>query len=56
MEDLWRVQDSGVDLDVFTDQTQYKQFLKRFSNTEEHDKHEKSPYCGKSPMKSKNSV
>jgi hypothetical protein len=35
MENLWRVQDSGVDLEDFADYAEYKQFLKRFNDEEE---------------------
>jgi hypothetical protein len=35
MEDLWCVQNSGVDLEEFADNAEYKLFLKRFCHDEE---------------------
>jgi hypothetical protein len=35
MEDLWRVQDSGIEIEDFADIAEYKRFLERFSNDEE---------------------
>ena len=35
MEDLWIVQNSGVDLDDFADLAEYKRFIKRFCQEEE---------------------
>lgn len=35
MEDLWRVQNSGVDVDNIADEAEYKRFLERFSKEEE---------------------
>ncbi|MCK4509718.1 MAG: hypothetical protein KAU27_14315 [Desulfuromonadales bacterium] len=37
MEDLWRVQDSGVEVEDFSSVAEYKCFLERFSNDEEQD-------------------
>ena len=37
MEDLWYVQNSGVDVDDFADNAEYKRFLERFSQNEEQD-------------------
>lgn len=37
MEDLWYVQNSGVDVDDFADIAEYKRFLERFSQNEEQD-------------------
>ncbi len=35
MEDLWRIQNSGVDLEDFADYAEYRRFLKRFCEDEE---------------------
>lgn len=35
MEDLWRVKNSGIDIDSFADMDEYNQYLKRFSKNEE---------------------
>ncbi len=35
MEDLWRIQNSGVDLEDFADYAEYRRFLKRFCDDEE---------------------
>lgn len=35
MEDLWRIQNSGVDLEDFADYAEYHRFLKRFCDDEE---------------------
>lgn len=35
MEDLWRVKNSGIDIDSFADMAEYNQYLKRFSENEE---------------------
>ena len=35
MENLWRVLDSGVDIEDFADYAEYKRFLKRFNDEEE---------------------
>ena len=37
MEDLWRVQDSSIEIEDFTDIAEYKRFLERFCNDEEKD-------------------
>lgn len=37
MEDLWNVQNSGVDVEDFADLAEYKRFLDRFSKDEEQD-------------------
>jgi hypothetical protein len=37
MEDLWRVQTSGIDVDDFADIAEYKRFLRRFNSDEEQD-------------------
>jgi len=35
MEDLWRVKDSGVDIEDFADYAEYRRFLQRFKDEEE---------------------
>ncbi len=35
MEDLWCVQNSGVEVEDFADVAEYKRFLERFSHEEE---------------------
>lgn len=35
MEDLWNVQNSGVDVDDFADNAEYQRYLKRFCHDEE---------------------
>ena len=35
MEDLWRFENSGIDIEDIADIAEYKRFLKRFSNEEE---------------------
>lgn len=37
MEDLWCVQSSGIELEEFADNAEYKRFLQRFCNEEEKD-------------------
>ena len=35
MEDLWRFQRSGVELEDYADYAEYRKFLKRFNDEEE---------------------
>ncbi len=35
MEDLWCVQNSGIEVDDYADAAEYKRFLERFCNDEE---------------------
>ncbi len=35
MEDLWRIQKSGVDIEDLADYVEYRRFLKRFCDDEE---------------------
>ena len=35
MEDLWCVQNSGIELDDYADAAEYKRFLERFGKDEE---------------------
>ena len=35
MEDLWCVQNSGIELDDYADMAEYKRFLERFGKDEE---------------------
>jgi len=35
MEDLWRIQDSGVDMEEIADYAEYHRFLNRFTANEE---------------------
>lgn len=35
MEDLWRVQSSGIEMEDVADIAEYRRFLKRFCNDEE---------------------
>ncbi len=44
MEDLWCVQNSGVDIDEFSDIAEYKRFLKRFCDDEEKENKRKLLY------------
>jgi hypothetical protein len=37
MEDLWRIKDSGIDLDDLADAAEYKRFLNRFCSDEEQE-------------------
>ena len=37
MEDLWCVQNSGIDVEDFADFAEYKRFLERFCKDEEED-------------------
>lgn len=37
MEDLWRVQDSGIDIDYLADSAEFKRLLERFREVEEQD-------------------
>lgn len=37
MEDLWCVQNSGIEMDEFADLAEYKSFLKRFCLEEEQE-------------------
>lgn len=37
MEDLWNVQNSGVDVNDFADIAEYKRYLKRFCQDEEQE-------------------
>ena len=37
MEDLWRVQDAGIEVEDFADMAEYKRFLRRFCKDEETD-------------------
>ena len=41
MEDLWRVQDSGIDIDDLVDNAEFKRLLERFREVEEQDHHRK---------------
>lgn len=44
MEDLWRVQSSGIDLDELADIAEYRRFLKRFCLNEERDNRQRLLY------------
>ena len=50
MEDLWRVQGSGINVDEIADIAEYRQFLKRFNAEEEND-HRRRLLFGDAPEK-----
>jgi hypothetical protein len=53
MEDLWRFENSGVDVDDFADIAEYKRFLKRFSSEEENNNRNRLLYGETSEKPSK---
>ena len=44
MEDLWCVQNAGIDVEDFADIVEYKRFLERFSKDEEKQNRRKLLY------------
>ena len=51
MEDLWRVQDSGIEIEDFADIAEYKHFLERFCNEEEKGHRRRLLFAGETFMK-----
>lgn len=41
MEDLWRVQDSGIDVDALADSAEFTRLLKRFREVEQQNSRSK---------------
>ena len=53
MEDLWRIQNSGVDIEDFADYAEYRRFLKRFCDDEEDKNRRRFLYGDDKPTKRK---
>ena len=53
MEDLWRIQNSGIELEDLADLAEYQRFLKRFRDNEEQGNRRELLYGEQNPLRPK---